>query len=217
MWPLISDLSSGLDPFKDAEINNGPGQNKKAEKFPANPSGILNALCHVEHLTAKKICIKDINNINQETQQWWDNRPFQLCKLQIASWERSLYLSEDDINKSKKTVCYSLKELLTCRLQMCGITGKTSGTVATCVPRIVAGVPWQRGAERVEQVVKGPRHEDIVVGAEHKWNDHCRESHTWGQTGGDTGKWDTSWCNRFQSTSCQCLACLPLLDRYTSG
>lgn len=74
---------------------------------------------------------------------------------------------------------------------MCGIARKTSGTVANCIPRVVAGLPWQRGAERVKQVVESPGHEHVVVGAEHERNHHCGKPHTWGQT---KKEWDTRNC-----------------------
>lgn len=103
-------------------------------------------------------------------------------------------------------MCYSLKELLTGWFQMCGIARKTSGTVANCVPCVIAGLPWQWGAERVKQVVESPGHEHIVVSAEHVRNHHCGKPHTWRQT---KKAWDTRRCFRSPRPS------LSLLNRLT--
>lgn len=38
-----SDLASGSDSFKNAQINNEPGKNKTAKEFPAKPTKVLDA------------------------------------------------------------------------------------------------------------------------------------------------------------------------------
>ena len=81
------------------------------------------------------------------------------------------------LNKYK---LYSLKVLLTGRLQVCGITRETGRTVANGVPGVVTGLPWKRGPEGVEEVVEGPAHEHVVVGGQHEGDDHCGQAHTWG-------------------------------------
>lgn len=67
---------------------------------------------------------------------------------------------------------------------MSGIAGKARGAVAGGIPGVIAGLPWQSGAERVEEVVESPGDENVIVGGQHKRNDHCSKSHTWGRTGG---------------------------------
>lgn len=73
---------------------------------------------------------------------------------------------------------FSLKKLLAGRLHAGGVSRKTTGTVSNNIPGVVAGSPWKRRSERVEEIIKSPAHEDIVVCREHKGKNHCGHTHT---------------------------------------
>ena len=74
---------------------------------------------------------------------------------------------------------FSLKELLAGRLQLAIVVAENpTGTVSDSIPGVVAGRPGECPSERIEQIVKSPAHEHIVVGGEHKRNDNCGHTNT---------------------------------------
>lgn len=58
------------------------------------------------------------------------------------------------------------------------VPGETAGTVSDGIPGVVAGLPGEGRSERVEQIVKRPAHEHIIVRGEHERYYNCGQTNT---------------------------------------
>lgn len=70
---------------------------------------------------------------------------------------------------------------------MGAVAGETAGTVADFIPRVVAGLPGEGRSERVEEIVKSPAHEHVVVRGEHKGDNNRGHANACGVTRGRGG------------------------------